>query len=439
MSALKKEKMRNKIYFITSSLILCFLTLSAQIIERPVYGCFLLQGGTVHTITNGSMEGDVLINEGRITAIGENLSLPGNCELIDASGKEVYPGFIDAGTKLGLSEISSVSLTRDFNEHGNITPHMQALTAINPNGVPIAVTRVEGVTTVLSAPSGGLLPGTAAVIDLFGYNPDQMYAGAKAMILEFPSSGKRGRWDRRSAEKIQEDYEQAMERLNNFWKEAVRYQEIRKTEESEVRTIAQYEAFLPVLSKEMPLFIEVNRAQDIVNAIEWAKEREVKVVLTGVAEGWRLTDEILESGFPVVTGPVLQTPSRAYDKYDRPYANAGAMHNAGIKVAIRTNETENVRNLPFNAGYAAAYGMGREQALRAVTIVPAEILGIDDELGSIEVGKKANLFISNGDPFEPRTQIEQVFIRGWKIPMESRHTQLYDQFLERTPGAQMND
>lgn len=415
------------------------MTLSSQIIESPAYGCFLIQGGTIHTITIGSFVGDLLINDGKISALGENLNLPNDCQLIDASGKEIYPGFIDAGTKLGLSEISSISLTRDFNEHGNITPHMQALTAINPNGVPIAVTRVGGVTTVLAAPSGGLLPGTAAVIDLFGYNPDQMYAGAKAMILEFPASGKRGQWDRRSPEKIKDDYDQAMERLNDFWKEAIRYQEIVSSQPDEVRTIVQFEAFLPVLSNEMPLFIEVNRAADILKAIEWAKEREVNTVLTGMAEGWRLTKEILESGFPVVTGPVLQTPSRAYDRYDRPYANAGEMHNAGIKVAIRTNETENVRNLPFNAGYAAAYGMGREEALRAVTIVPAEILGLDDELGSIEVGKKANIFISNGDPFEPRTQIEQVFIRGWKIPLESRHTQLYNQFLERTPGAKMNE
>jgi len=436
---LKKGKMNYQNCIAIIVIIFSTSTLFSQILERPVYGCFLLQGGTVHTITNGTLEMDVLINDGLISQLGESLILPNDCELINAEGKDIYPGFIDAGTKLGLSEVGSVSLTRDFNEHGNLTPHMQALTAINPNGVAIAVTRVEGITTVLAAPSGGLLPGTAAVIDLFGYNPDQMYAGAKAMIVEFPSAGKRGRWDRRSDEKIEEDYNQAMERLNDFWKEAERYRDIKQLEAEEIRHIVQYESFIPVLKKQIPLFIEVNRAADILNAIEWVKDKNANVVLTGVAEGWRVSGEILNSGFPVITGPVLQTPSRAYDKYDRPYANAGALHKAGIKVAIRTNETENVRNLPFNAGYAAAYGMGREEALRAVTIVPAEILGIEDTSGSIEVGKKANLFICNGDPFEPKTQIEQVFIRGWKIPMESRHTQLYDQFLERTPGTQLNE
>jgi imidazolonepropionase-like amidohydrolase len=412
--------------------------ISAQMFGEPVKGDFLIKSAELHTVTNGVFEGDLLIRDGRIAAIGEDLD-PGDAEVIDASGKRVYPGFIDAGTRLGLSEISSISLTNDFNEQGNLTPYARALTAINPNAVPIPVTRVGGVTTVVSAPRGGILPGTAAAIHLFGYNPDQMYAGAQAVILAFPSSASTGRWDRRTPEKREEDYKNRMEKLNDFWEEAERYFNLRENDNLTNRRIASYEAMVPVFNGEMQLFVEVNRAQDILKALEWLEGKDLRVVLTGVAEGWRLTEEIAATGYPVIAGPVLQTPSRSYDRYDRPYANPSAMKDAGIEVAIRTNEMENVRNLPFNAGYAATYGMGIEQALEAITIVPARILGLDDQIGSLEAGKLANLFISNGDPFEPRTQIERVFIRGWDIPIESRHTQLYDQFLERVPAVDLNE
>ena len=410
-----------------------------QIIQAPVYGTFLIQGGTLYTITQGVIEGDLLIEDGRIAAIGSNLEPPEGATIIDASNKRIYPGFIDAGTQLGLSEISSVPLTRDFNERGSLIPYVQALTAINPNSIPIAVTRVSGVTTVLSSPSGGLFPGTAAAINLFGYTPDQMYAGAKGVVLNFPRSGKTGRWDRRSMEKRDEEYRENIKKLNDFWDEADRYYQLKTSGHLKDQKNPPLDAMLPVFENTVPLLIEVNRAPDILEVLKWAEGKEIRIVLTGVAEGWRVANEIAESGHPVITGPVLQTPSRAYDRYDRPYANASKMKEAGVKVAIRTNEMENVRNLPFNAGYAAAYGLGKEEALKSITIVPAQILGIDDRLGSLEIGKTANLFISNGDPFEPRVQIEQVFISGWKIPMENRHTQLYEQFLERSPGIQLNE
>ncbi len=154
----------------------------------------------------------------------------------------------------------------------------------------------------------------------------------------------------------------------------------------------------------------------------------------GVAEGWRVAEKIAKAGIPVITGPVLSLPRRESDRYDVPYTNASKMHKAGVKVALRTDNAENTRNLPFNAGFAAAYGMGTEEALKSVTIIPAEIFGISDKYGSIEKGKVANIFVADGDPFETKTRIEKLFIRGWDIPLESRQTLLYDEFLERTPG-----
>jgi len=161
-----------------------------------------------------------------------------------------------------------------------------------------------------------------------------------------------------------------------------------------------------------------------------------QAILSGVAEGWRVASEIAEAGVPVLAGPVLSVASRESDRYDKPYANAGLLHDAGVQVALRTGDSENVRNLPYHAGFAAAYGLGKDEALRAITIEPARIFGVDDRLGSLEVGKQANLFVTDGDPFETKTSVLYLFIDGYNITMESRHTKLYDEFLNRNPGLQ---
>jgi imidazolonepropionase-like amidohydrolase len=164
----------------------------------------------------------------------------------------------------------------------------------------------------------------------------------------------------------------------------------------------------------------------------------VKAILTGVAEGWRVADKIAAANLPVIVGPMLSIPTRQSDRYDAAYTNPGKMAKAGVKVVIRSNDAENTRNLPFNAGFAAAYGMGKEEALKSVTIYAAEVFGVAEKLGSIEVGKDATLFVCTGDPFETKTQINFVFIDGYKVPMNSRHIELYQEFLERSPGLKKN-
>ena len=402
----------------------------AQMVEKSENGSFLLQGGQVYDHDKGMVGADLLIRDGKIVELGNGISAP-QAKVVDCTGLEIYPGMIDAGTKLGLAEIGAVSLTQDHSEIGRYTPHMEALTAVNPNSVNIPVNRVNGVTTVLTAPSGGLFPGKAALIDLHGYTPGQMYAGFKAPILRYPSSGKRGRWDRRSAEDIKKDAAKASKRLVEFWKNAKVYAQMGEKKKYN----PQMEALAPVIGGDSPLLIEANAKADILAAIAWANKQEIKYVLTGVAEGYRVTDTLVKYDIPVITGPILDNPRRSSDKYDVGYSNAGQMQRAGVRVAIRTNETENVRNLPYNAGFAATYGMGWEEAFKAITQVPADIFGVGDQYGSLEVGKVANLFVSNGDPFETRTQIQHLFIRGWKVPLESRHTLLYEEFLERDPGA----
>ncbi|MEM9545835.1 MAG: amidohydrolase family protein [Bacteroidota bacterium] len=428
----------NKIY-IWVVLVLVGLSGQAQMVEKSKKGTFLLKDATLHTITQGIIQGDLLVRDGRIAEIGIINESGASIEIIDCSGKHVYPGFIDGGTTLGLSEVGSISLTQDYRELGDFTPHMQALTAVNPNSVSIPVTRTNGVTTVIAKTAGGLFPGTAALINLHGYTPGQMYAGFKGVQMNFPSSGKRGRWDRRTPEEIKKDGDKAMKKLNDIWDKAVQYAAIDSAANASQQKISDYnpqmEALLPIVRGEAPLLVEVNKDIDIKNAIKWLEKNKLKAIFTGVSEGFRVTEELLKSGIPVITGPVLSVPGRTSARYDVSYKNPSIMLKAGIKVAIRTNETENVRNLPFNAGFAATYGMGVEEALKAITITPAEIFGVENQLGSLEKGKIANLFVSDGDPFEMKTEIQYLFINGYKVPIESRHTLLYDEFLERDPGV----
>ncbi|NNF03864.1 MAG: amidohydrolase, partial [Rhodothermales bacterium] len=342
---------------------------------KPRQGTYAIMNAKIETVTNGTIEhGTIVIEADRIVAVGEYVEIPPDAEIIDAVGLEVYPGMIDSGTQLGLTEIGSVDETTDASELGDITPQMEALTAVNPNSVLIPVARVGGVTTVISEPSGGMLPGTAALINLVGYTPDQMHAGGvRLLVLDFPTKRQRFRWGGNDRDP-EERYREAMAKLDETWDRAELYHRIASEYEAnpagktEPEYVPEMDAIRPVLTGERQLMVKVDAEQDILAAIDWVKERGLdNVVFSGVSEGWRVADRLAEAGIPVITGPVLATPTRDADRYDRAYANAGLMHDAGVKVAIRSGESENVRNLAFNAGFAATYGMGREEALRAVT------------------------------------------------------------------------
>ncbi len=409
--------------------------------QRATYA---LVNARIQTITNGIIEdGSLIIRADTIAALGSDVAVPPQARVIDCEGLTLYPGMIDSGSQVGLAEVGSLPETRDYNELGAYTPHLHALTAVNPNSVLIPVTRISGVTTVLSEPSGEYFPGQAALINLHGYTPQQMHVGDfEAVVLSFPSAAKRGWWDDRSLETIEEEAEEARDELDNFWERAVLYARIDSANAADPEANMQPEfvpsmrAMLPVVRGEKPLLVKVDWAKDIRDAIEWVEERGIgdDVIFSGLAEGWRVADELAQADIPALVGPVLALPPRRSDRYDKRYANPGLMADAGVQVAIRSGEVENTRNLPYHAGFAAAYGMGRMEALRAVTIAPARIFGVADRLGSLEVGKKANLFAADGDPFQTQTQIEHLFIEGYKIPVESRQTRLYDEFINREPG-----
>lgn len=427
--------MKFNIFFL---ILLLSVGLSAQEVAKSRAGNFALINATIETVSKGQVQGTLLIRNGKIADIGPSVNIPDDAEQIDCEGLTIYPGMIDGGTTVGLAEVGSIDLTQDANEIGEVTPHVKALTAVNPNSVIVPVTRTNGVTTVISHPTGGLFPGTACLINLHGYTPNQMYAGFEAIRVNFPSSRRRGRRDRRSDEDRKKDLEKSLKKLNEVWEKAELYAKIedayKKGEADAPAYNPEMAALAAAVRGDIKLMIEVDASNDIESAISWVKEKELDVIFTGVAEGWRVADKLAEAKIPVVTGPMLSTPNRESDRYDRPYANAGIMSKAGVKVAIRTNESENARNLPFNAGFAAAYGMGKEEALKAVTLNPAEMFGVSEQLGSLEKGKNATLFVSTGDPFEPASQIKYLFIDGYMVPLDSRHIRLYNEFLEREPG-----
>ncbi len=423
---------------------ICLLVVAAEAQSpKGKYGTFALTNATIETITKGTIaNGTVVISNGKITAVGTNIQVPAGAEVINCNGMKIYPGMIDGGTKIGLLEIGQIPQATDERESGEIIPQMRALTAVNPNATAIPVTRISGVTTGLVMPEGGLLPGTAALVNLHGYTPDQMYAGFEGVVLNFPNTGRRGFGDRRTEDELKKAAEKAVATLNEVWDKAIQYHKLDSaTGGKGVSYYPELQAMVPVIRGERALLIEVNLQKDIQAALKWVQEKKVKkVVFMGVSEGWREAENIAKANIPVIAGPVIAIPNRDYDRYDAQYANPGIMRKAGVKVAIRSSEdgNGNYRNLPYHAGFATAYGMNKDEALRAITIVPAEIFGVSDKMGSIEVGKAANLFVCDGDIFETKTQVSHVFIDGWKMPMQSRQTLLYDEFLKREPGLNKN-
>ncbi|MCS4050035.1 amidohydrolase family protein [Salinibacter ruber] len=426
-------------------LVALLLALPAHAQKQPGFqGPFALTNAQVIVAPGDTLDdGTVVIRDDSIAAVGPDVSVPSDAQAFDLSSQMVYPGFIDSGTHLGLAEIGSLPETRDFNEIGDLTAHMNALTAVNPSTVHVPTTRVHGITSVITEPENGILPGTAALIGLHGYTPEQMHLGDVTLTkLNFPSVGRQGPSDERSPETIQKEAEKALTQLNDLWAQAERYARIDSAvaEQPEARRQPEFvpamEGLLPVIRGEQPLMISANAAADISKALDWAEERGVldQLILSGALEGWRVADEIAAANVPVLVGSIMQPPSRESDRYDKAYRTPALLHDAGVTVALRSGKTENVRNLVFHAGFAAAHGLGKTEALRAITTTPARIFGVADQVGTIEAGKRANLFVADGDPLQPATDVQHLFIDGYKLPLENRATKLYDEFLNRNPG-----
>ena len=389
-----------------------------------------ITGGTVYPVSGPKIDNaTVLIRDGRIAAVGTNVAIPAGATRIDAAGKWVTPGLIDGAGNMGLREIGAVQGTNEGTLRGNeVAAAFNVAEGINPASTLIPVTRIEGVTTTLVVPGGDLIWGQAVLIDLDGTTIEAMVAKSPVAIVADLSEGAKSAGGGSRAGVAQ--------RLRRVFNDALEYSR-RRTDYSRAQmqdlaaSAADLDALLPVLRGQLPLIVVANRRSDIETALRIAREYKIRLILAGAAEGWEIADRIAAAGVPVLVQPMDNIPT--YDALGIRYENAGLLARAGVKVALLETSTENSRNLRQQAGNAVAYGMTWEQALRAVTLTPAETFGVADRYGSLAAGKVANVVVWTGDPFEFSTGVEHVFIRGKEIPLRSRQTELMERYRTLPP------
>jgi imidazolonepropionase-like amidohydrolase len=389
-----------------------------------------ITGGTVFPISGPKIEhGTVLIRDGKIAAIGTSVAIPADATRIDATGKWVTPGFIDGAGQMGLVEIGAVAATREaVLQSDSIAAAFNVAEGINPASQVIPVTRVEGVTTTLAVPAGHLVSGQAVLIDLDGATIEQMLVKTPvAIVADLSQRAKDEGGGSRAG---------VAQRLRTVFRDALEY-ERRRVDFSRAQiqplaaSEANLEALLPVLHGELPLLVFANRRSDIQTALRFAREFRLRLVLAGAQEGWEIAAELAEAGVPVLVEPLDNIPS--YDALGVRYENAARLIRAGVKVVLLETDTHNSRNLRQQAGNAVSYGMTWDQALRAITLTPAEVFGVADRYGSLDVGKVANVVVWSGDPFEFSTAVEHVYIRGREIPLKSRQTELLERYRTLPP------
>jgi len=399
-------------------------------IELLLAQTIAITGGTVYPVSGPKMENaTVLIRDGRITAVGPAVTVPGDATRIDARGKWVTPGLIDGGTQLGLTEISAVNATNEGALRGSdVAAAFNVAEGINPASTLIPVTRIEGVTTTLATPASGWISGQAVLIDLDGATIEQMLVRSPVAIVVDLSEGSKSAGGGSRAGVAQ--------RLRRVFSDALEYSR-RRTEYTRAQMqqlaapAADLEALLPVLRGQLPLIAFANRQSDIATALRIGREFKLKLILAGAQEAWMIAPQLAAAGVPVLVQPLDNIPS--YDALGVRYENAAVLAKAGVKVALLETDTHNARDLRQQAGNAVSYGMTWDQALRAVTLSPAEIFGVGDRYGSLEPGRVANVVVWSGDPFEFTTAVEHVFIRGKEIPLRSRQTELFERYKTLPP------
>ena len=387
--------------------------------------------------------------DGRIQAVGTDVAVPSGAQTTDASGLSVYPGMMDAGTNMGLAEIpQGANATVDVAEVGSFNPNAQAMWGINPHSAHIGVTRVVGITHVLSSPNGGLISGQSAVINLAGWTvPEMTIVPKAALVINLPRAGfsfGRGGFQALMA-RINQGAESDPDRLRERQLDSIRT--LLRDAEAYGRAIDAYArdrslprpqhdvilaALVPAVRGQMPVLFTAERASEIRAAVEFAREMTLKPIILGGRDAWQVTDLLKQHDVPVLLSTVMDLPSREDDPYDVNFSAPAKLQRAGVRFAITSGDGgAEARNLPYTAGMAAAFGLPRDAALRSVTLSPAQILGLGDRLGSIEVGKMANLVVTDGDVLEARTKVRALFIDGRPIPLSTKHEVLYETFKDR--------
>ena len=411
----------------------------------PPRGTIAIRNARIVTVSGADIEnGTVVIRDGKIEAVGANVSVPAGAQTIDGSGLSVYPGMIDAGTNMGLVEIpQGANGTVDTSEVGDLNPNAKAITAVNPHSAHIAVTRVEGITSTLSAPTGGLISGQAALINLLGTAQKEMaVAPNAALVINYPriGGGGGGFGGFQAPANLSEtltNNERQVEQIRKMLRDAEAYgraQDAYAKDKSLPRPDRNVvlEPLVPYVRGERPVIFRADRDAEIRGAIRFAEEMKLKPIILGGNDAWKVASLLKEKNVPVILTGIFSLPSREDDFYDTLYEQPAKLQQAGVRYCISTGDAgAEVRNLAQYAGMAAAFGLSKADAVKAVTLYPAQIMNVADRLGSIEAGKMANLVVTDGDLLEIRTRIRYLFIDGRPVVLSSRHTELNEAFKNR--------
>lgn len=393
----------------------------------------LLKNATLH-LGNGTViaPGDLLFLEGKIVEIGTVTKNLTDAKVIDLSGKHVYPGFIAPNTQIGLSEIEAVRATNDFAETGEINPNVRAIIAYNTDSRVTPTIRSNGVLLTQVTPTSGLFSGTSTIVQLDAWNwEDAGYLKDDGVHLNWP----RMRFnDAPWAPPVEEQKKNArenQEKLDRAMTDAKAYAAAKKAG-TLTQTDLRWEALLPVLEKKKPLYIHASDEKQIQAAVAFAVQHDLRMVLVGGADAWRVTELLRQRDIPVILHKTHALPVTEDDAVDQMYHTPKMLQDAGVRFCLSHQEFWNQRNLPFIAGTAAAYGLTPEQALSSITLSTAQILGIADRTGSLETGKDANIIVSTGDVLDMRTsQIEYAWIQGRQIDLGNHQTDLYKKYKDR--------
>lgn len=434
--------------------------------EKPI----VLRGGKLLTVSHGTIESGVLVIEnGKIAAIGavNSVKIPKDARVIEAKGMTIYPGLIDSETQLGLTEILAEEMTNDFIEPSEeIMPHMHVYDAFHAESELIPVTRYNGITNAIVAPgSRDTLPGQDSFVQLAGKSSEEMLLIRDiAMPLNFSGEQRRnqGPFDRRKfpstrmglAAQLRQAFLDAQDygqKWSDFEKKKADYEKGKSEGAAKADATAstdekdkakekdkkqpptppkrdlKLEALLPYLEGKKTVVLAADEANDLQTAVGLAKEFNLKFVLNHISHTQAVLDYVAKLNVPVIVGPIYDDP-KPYERYDAVYSLPAELNKRGVKIAFASYDAHNARNLPYQAGFATAFGLPYDEALKAITLSAAEIWGVADKLGSLDVGKTANVVVATGDPLDMKTDVKQVFIEGKEVPMTTRQTRLRDMY-----------
>jgi imidazolonepropionase-like amidohydrolase len=402
----------------------------------------VITNATVHKGNGEVIENaSIVITDGKIAAIGKNIPTPAGATVVDAKGKQVYPGLILPISNLGLVEMSSVRATSDVQEIGELNPNIRSIVAYNTDSKIINTLRSNGILLANITPQGGLISGSSTVVQLDAWNwEDAAYKTDEGIHLNMPSlmprargfggggGGRGGGPQEPVTDPVKEGLEK-VEMIKGFFKEAKAYAALPTHEETNLKLAAVKGLF----EKKQKLYVHANTVKQMLVALDFVKEFGFDMVIVGGSDSWQIADLLKENNISVILGQPHALPTAEDDDVDQPYKTAALLQKAGVLFSINDDDGQTRgRNLAFNAGTAAAYGLTKEEAIQAITLNAAKILGVSDKTGSIEVGKDANIIISEGDILDMKTSvITDAFIQGRKIDLTDKHKQLNDRYNQK--------